>query len=73
VGGARPGDPVGHARRAAELIPHARLEVFERSGHFPHCDEPERFARLLTDFCDHNAPADLDVTTIGPRLAAREA
>jgi pimeloyl-ACP methyl ester carboxylesterase len=74
VWGARdPVIPLGHAHRAAELIPHARLEVFGRAGHFPHCDEPERFARLLTDFCDTNAPADLDVTTIGPRLAARDA
>jgi pimeloyl-ACP methyl ester carboxylesterase len=65
--------PAGHARRAATLIPHARLEMFSGAGHFPHCDEPERFAELLTDFCDTTAPAELDVTSIGPRVAARGA
>jgi pimeloyl-ACP methyl ester carboxylesterase len=65
--------PAGHARRAATLIPHARLEMFSGAGHFPHCDEPARFAELLTDFCDGTAPAELDVTSIGPRVAARGA
>ena len=65
--------PFGHAERAAQLIPHARFEIFERDGHFPHCDEPERFARLLVDFLDTTEPAHLDVTEIGPRLAARGA
>jgi pimeloyl-ACP methyl ester carboxylesterase len=65
--------PVGHARRAGELIPHGRLEIFEGAGHFPHCDEPERFAALLTEFCDANAPAEIDVASIGPRVASRGA
>jgi pimeloyl-ACP methyl ester carboxylesterase len=74
VWGARdPVIPVGHARRAGTLIPHARLELFDRAGHFPHCDEPDRFAALLTEFCDATAPADLDVTSIGPRVASRGA
>ncbi|GLZ47625.1 alpha/beta hydrolase [Actinomycetospora sp. NBRC 106375] len=63
--------PVGHAHRAATLVPHARLELFGGAGHFPHCDEPERFAALLTDFCDTSAPAELDVGSIGPRVASR--
>lgn len=42
--------PLAHARAAAELIPRARLEVFDRAGHFPHLDEPERFAALLREF-----------------------
>ncbi|MEJ2865641.1 alpha/beta fold hydrolase [Actinomycetospora flava] len=63
--------PVGHAHRAASLVPHGRLELFGGAGHFPHCDEPDRFAALLTDFCDTSAPADLSVDGIGPRVAAR--
>ena len=63
--------PVGHAHRAAGLVPHGRLELFAGAGHFPHCDEPDRFAALLTDFCDASAPADLSVDGIGPRVAAR--
>ncbi|GAA4886679.1 alpha/beta fold hydrolase [Actinomycetospora straminea] len=72
VWGARdPVIPVGHARRAAGLVPHGRLEIFDRAGHFPHCDEPARFAALLTDFCDATEPADLSVASLGPRVAAR--
>jgi pimeloyl-ACP methyl ester carboxylesterase len=62
--------PFGHAQRARTLMPHARFEVFEAAGHFPHCDEPERFARLLTDFCDTTEPARLALDEIGPRLGA---
>ena len=42
--------PHSHAARAKEAIPGARVELFEGAGHFPHLDEPERFADLLTDF-----------------------
>lgn len=63
--------PVGHARRAQQLIPHGRVEFFAGAGHFPHCDEPERFAALLTDFCDTSPAAALDVASIGPRVAAQ--
>lgn len=65
--------PFGHAERARSLMPHAWFEVFENAGHFPHADEPRRFARLLTDFCDATEPADLEAAEIGPRLATRDA
>jgi pimeloyl-ACP methyl ester carboxylesterase len=42
--------PLAHARAAVELLPNARLEVFDRAGHFPHLDEPERFAVLVRQF-----------------------
>lgn len=64
--------PVGHALRAAALVPHAHLEIVDGAGHFPHADEPERFVALLARFCDDNPPASLDVSAMGPRLAARE-
>ncbi len=57
--------PVGHAYRAASLMPGSRLEVFDDSGHFPHCDEPERFADLLTAFCDATEPGHLDAASLG--------
>ncbi|NMO88708.1 alpha/beta fold hydrolase [Actinomycetospora sp. TBRC 11914] len=60
--------PVGHAYRAASLMPGSRLEVFDSSGHFPHCDEPGRFAALLTEFCDATEPGRLDAASLGPRL-----
>src|SRR5882757_3135453 len=49
-GGRDPIIPVEHGRQALEVLPGARLEVFERSGHFPHCEEPARFVDLLLDF-----------------------
>lgn len=37
-------------RQLAERLPHARLLVLERGGHFPHLDEPELFAREVIEF-----------------------
>ena len=42
--------PLAHGVALAEAVPGARLEVFERSGHFPHLTEPDRLARLLADW-----------------------
>jgi pimeloyl-ACP methyl ester carboxylesterase len=42
--------PVEHGRAAVELIPGSRLEVFPDAGHFPHRDDPLRFAEVLTEF-----------------------
>jgi pimeloyl-ACP methyl ester carboxylesterase len=43
--------PLRVARRAAELIPGARLSIFD-SGHVPHTTQPERFAAELVEFAD---------------------
>jgi pimeloyl-ACP methyl ester carboxylesterase len=42
--------PVRHARHPHRAIPNSRLEIFPKAGHFPHLDEPRRFAGLLVDF-----------------------
>lgn len=49
-GGRDPLIPVAHARVAHELIPGSQLEIFPTAGHFPHLDEPARFAALLRAF-----------------------
>jgi len=49
--------PLRHARIAHEALPDSRLEVFDRSGHFPHRDEPGRFVAVVEDFLDRTAPA----------------
>ncbi|MGH8978094.1 MAG: alpha/beta fold hydrolase [Acidimicrobiia bacterium] len=51
--------PVEQGRRTHDAMPGSRLEVFEGVGHFPHCERPERFVEVLTDFVESNAPADL--------------
>lgn len=43
---------VANVKYAAELIPDARFELFEESGHCITVEEPERFNRVLTEFLD---------------------
>ncbi len=61
--------PVTHAYEAHEAIPASRLEVFEQSRHFPHMDEPERFARILLDFLESSEPVGVDRALIRDRMA----
>ena len=43
---------VANVRYAAELIPNARFELFEQSGHCITVEEPDRFNRVLAEFLD---------------------
>ncbi len=49
--------PSTHATDAAATLPDSRVEIFERVGHFPHCEDPDRFIRVLTDFIASTQPA----------------
>jgi pimeloyl-ACP methyl ester carboxylesterase len=42
--------PAWHASTAHQVITDSRVVLFEGAGHFPHLDQPERFAQLLADF-----------------------
>lgn len=42
--------PVGHAQRAHEVFPNAEVVLFEGAGHFPHLEQPDRFASVLEGF-----------------------
>ena len=42
--------PAWHALSAQKAVPDCRVELFEGAGHFPHLDDPDRFADLLHDF-----------------------
>jgi len=42
--------PVAHAQVAIAKIPGARLEIFDRCGHMPQLEHPDRFNRLVLDF-----------------------
>src|ERR671923_1303816 len=44
--------PLAHGAAAHAAMPGSRLEVFPGAGHMPHHADPDRFARVLTDFCD---------------------
>ena len=56
--------PVEHGHEAQRLIPGSRLEVFGDGGHFPHLEEPRRFADLLADFVAETEPAKIDLARI---------
>jgi pimeloyl-ACP methyl ester carboxylesterase len=63
--------PVAHARAAHQAIPGSVLEIFEQSEHFPHLDEPDRFAQLLLSFLRTTQPVRLDRAQLRERLVAR--
>ena len=42
--------PAQGAQRLARGLPHARLAIFEESGHFPFIEENERFLSVLGEF-----------------------
>jgi len=60
--------PVAHAYAAHAAIPGSVLEVFERARHFPHLDEPDRFARVLLEFLESTEPAPIDRTLLRARM-----
>jgi len=51
--------PSRHAADAQATLPNCRAEIFEGVGHFPHCEDPTRFVRVLVDFMGSTAPAAL--------------
>jgi pimeloyl-ACP methyl ester carboxylesterase len=62
--------PVGHGRRANELIPQSRLVEFEGSGHWPQLDDPEHFADVLIDFIETTEPYEFDLERMKQQLRA---
>jgi pimeloyl-ACP methyl ester carboxylesterase len=69
--------PVEHAATAHQHIAGSRVEIFDNAGHFPHLEEPVRFARLLMDFVKHTDPAefefsDEDLALLRERMIAGE-
>ena len=52
--------PVSHAQMAHAAMPGSRLEIFERSGHFPFHDDPDRFVEVIERFIDTTAASEYD-------------
>jgi len=63
--------PVAHTLAAHDLLPAGRLEIFDGAGHFPHVEQPQRFAHLLHDFLTTSAPAHIDARSMRDRLLGR--
>ena len=49
--------PSRHAEDAAATLPSSRVEILPHVGHFPHCEDPDGFVRVLTDFLATTEPA----------------
>jgi hypothetical protein len=64
--------PARHGHRAAKLMPGSRLEIFENSGHFPHCDEPDRFTAITMNFLRRTDAARLGVEELSAQLVAQK-
>ncbi len=59
--------PSSHLEAARAELPHSRVEILPRSGHFPHLDEPDRFAAVLADFVRApDRPAGEITAPVGP-------
>jgi pimeloyl-ACP methyl ester carboxylesterase len=52
--------PVRHAYAAHRALPGSQLEIFANSGHFPHHDEPDRFATVVRHFMTSTAASSYD-------------
>jgi pimeloyl-ACP methyl ester carboxylesterase len=63
--------PVRHAYETHAAIPASRLEIFEQSRHFPHRDEPDRFAQVLLQFLDETEPMQIDRAMLRERMTTR--
>jgi pimeloyl-ACP methyl ester carboxylesterase len=50
--------PVEGALGYHRLIPHSRLEIFERTGHLPMLERPLRFNPLLDEFIESSRPLE---------------
>lgn len=52
--------PVEHADQLQATLPHARVSIFEESGHFPHHADAQRFSAELLDFIATTEPSVFD-------------
>jgi pimeloyl-ACP methyl ester carboxylesterase len=67
--------PIEHGRAAHAAIPHSRFETLPKAAHFPHLEDPEGLAAVLSDFLATTEPYRLDAgdweELIGSRTVRR--
>ena len=51
--------PVTQVHATHQAVPGSRLEIFEGVGHFPHCERPQQFVDVLTDFMHSTSPGGI--------------
>ena len=52
--------PLSHGRHAHRAIPGSRFETLPRAAHFPHLEDPEGLAAVLSDFIQTTEPGRID-------------
>jgi pimeloyl-ACP methyl ester carboxylesterase len=62
--------PIGHARRAHDAIPDSRLIEIPGAGHFPHLDDPYRFATAVEEWIAGTEPGRHDAKRLRELLLA---
>jgi pimeloyl-ACP methyl ester carboxylesterase len=63
--------PVEQGRATHKAIPGSRLEIFEGTGHFPHCEQPDHFCKVLIEFMDTTSPSTTSASQWRDRMLAR--
>jgi pimeloyl-ACP methyl ester carboxylesterase len=63
--------PSRHAAAAHETLPTSRVEIFDGVGHYPHCEDPERFLEVLIDFIATTEPAEVTNEAFALSLVTR--
>jgi pimeloyl-ACP methyl ester carboxylesterase len=62
--------PVDHTTGAHDLLPGSHLEIFDGAGHFPHVEQPARFADLVMRFLTGTSAARSNLDSLRRRLQA---
>jgi pimeloyl-ACP methyl ester carboxylesterase len=63
-GGNDPVIPAAHGRRAHEAVKGSEYVEIAGAGHWPMLDEPEKFARALSDFIERTEPYEFDLEEV---------
>ena len=64
--------PVEHAQPTHEAMPGSTLELVDDAGHFPHLDDPLRFARTLKAFFHATSAPRLDTDVMRELVLSRD-
>jgi pimeloyl-ACP methyl ester carboxylesterase len=64
--------PFAHTLAAHDVLPGSRLEIFNDAGHFPHVEQPQRFAHLLHDFLTTTTPTEVNAQSMRRQLLGHQ-
>ncbi|MET3860657.1 pimeloyl-ACP methyl ester carboxylesterase [Dietzia sp. 2505] len=62
--------PVSHGHATHEAIPGSRLAIVERTGHYPHVEDPAAVERIIVEFMTETRPGHIDHETLGDLVIA---